>query len=202
ADIPTPPTDGEDGLWIVKSVWEHASIGLDDAALVPARDVAAALARRRGRWGGDWFAERYIDGREFNLALLAGPHGPEVLPAAEIVFQDFPPDMPRIVGYAAKWDADSFACRHTVRTFPGDADRPLLAAMQELALRCWRLFGLAGYARVDFRVDGAGRPWVLEVNANPCLSPDAGFMASANRAGYGFDDVVRRLVEDARGFSA
>ena len=47
-----------------------------------------------------------------------------------------------------------------------------------LAVECWRLFDLAGYARVDFRVDSRGQPWILEINANPCLSPDAGFAAA------------------------
>jgi len=69
--------------------------------------------------------------------------------------------------------------------------------LKDLALRCWKAFGLAGYARVDFRVDGAGRPWILEINTNPCLSPDAGFVAAAARAGLCFDDVVLRILDPA-----
>jgi D-alanine-D-alanine ligase len=63
-----------------------------------------------------------------------------------------------------------------------------------MALRCWKLFDLKGYARVDFRVDQEGRPWILEVNANPCLSPDAGFSAAALRAGLTFPDVLCRII--------
>jgi D-alanine-D-alanine ligase len=63
------------------------------------------------------------------------------------------------------------------------------------ALACWRLFGLGGYARVDFRVDSSGRPWILEINANPCLSPDAGFLAAAGRAGLDATRVVERIVQ-------
>jgi len=186
------------GPWIVKSVWEHASIGLDDEAVVA--DAAAAVRRlekvRRER-GGDWLVERYVAGREINLALLDGPGGPQILPAAEIVFDDYPPGRPRIVGYQAKWAPESVEYRSTRRRFLGAEDRELVSRLGEIALACWSLFGLRGYARVDFRVDAEGRPWVLEVNANPCLSPDAGFMAGAERVGLDLRQVVERLLAAA-----
>jgi D-alanine-D-alanine ligase len=78
-----------------------------------------------------------------------------------------------------------------------DADCKLLAELIRTAQRCWQVLGLRGYARVDFRVDEHNRPWVLEVNANPCLSPDAGFVAAANRAGLSFVQIIERLLADA-----
>ena len=41
------------------------------------------------------------------------------------------------------------------------------------------------------------QPWVLEINTNPCLSPDAGFAAALQRAGVGFDQAVARILDDA-----
>jgi D-alanine-D-alanine ligase len=183
------------GPWIVKSVWEDASYGLDDHSLVQTPlELTAALAERRTCPGGEWFAEAYIDGREFNLSLLAGTNGLAVLPPAEIRFDSFPPDKPRIVGYAAKWDTASFEYHHTVRRFAfPESDQLLLRQLEVLALQCGDLFQLRGYGRVDFRVDADGRPWVLEVNANPCLAPDAGFVATARQAGLTFTEVVRRI---------
>jgi len=188
--------------WIVKSVWEHASIGLDAGAVVAGDAVAARLAERQATFGGDWFAERYIDGREFNVSLLGVPNdpagAPEVLPVAEMTFVDFPPEQPRIVDYAAKWDDSSAAYHNTVRRFDlPERDAALLGELGDIARACWRCFGLAGYARVDFRVDDAGRPWVLEVNANPCLSSDAGFVAAGDRAGMSQRQLVLRLLECA-----
>src|SRR5262249_28596630 len=145
----------------------------------------------RNRVGVECFAEEYIAGREFNLSLLTSQHGdgiPQILPPAEIDFSSFPTDRPRVVDYAAKWDERSFAFQNTPRRFDfQDADQPLLDILKTLAIECWKLFDLRGYARVDFRVDREGRPWILEVNTNPCLSPDAGFAAALAQANISFD---------------
>jgi len=183
------------GRWIVKSIWEHASLGLDDGALVPAELAAETIERRRAALGGDWFAEAFVPGRELNVALLADRSGPRALPVAEIRFDAFPADKPRIVGYAAKWDVGSFEYQNTPRSFAVEPE--LAERLGRVALDCWALFRLDGYARVDFRVDERGRPWVLEVNANPCLSPDAGFAAALAEAGIRYEAAVARLIDDA-----
>jgi D-alanine-D-alanine ligase len=210
AGLPTPPwftaaeTHGElhiEGAWLVKSVWEHASIGLDEDSVLFGADRKRLLAEMDGRreaLGGACLAEAYIDGREMNLSLLEGADGPELLPPAEIRFDAYPPGKVRVVGYRSKWEEGTFEFANTPRTFEFPAqDAPLLAHLKEMALRCWKLFDLRGYARVDFRVDGEGRPWILEVNANPCLSPDAGFSAAALRAGLTFADVLGRIINKA-----
>src|SRR5262245_57442580 len=200
ADIATPAVlgqRGDDGPGIVKAVLEHASLGLDDWSVV--REPAAAariLEARRAEFGGDWFAERFVEGRELNVAIIAAPSGPRVLPVAELKFEAYPKGKPAIVSYAAKWDVDSFEYRHTVRSF--DVEPELAARAERLALACWDLFTLDGYARVDYRVDASGLLFVLEVNANPCLSPDAGFAAALERAGIGYGDAIGWLSADAR----
>lgn len=204
AGIPTPVsyTLGElqrgvevlSGRYILKSVWEHASRGLDDSSLLragAAEVLREALQERLPALAGEGFAERYIEGREFNLSLLDGT----VLPHAEIVFEGYAESRPKLVGYRAKWDEGSYEYHHTPRRFAfPKSDRPLLTRLDAIALDCWKLFGLRGYARVDFRVDETGKPWVLEVNTNPCLSPDAGFAAALAQAKIGFPEAVRRIL--------
>jgi D-alanine-D-alanine ligase len=200
SSMPGNPAPGDP--WIVKSVWEHASIGLGQDSLVEFRDPAALRAQiqaRRNRLGGSGFAERYVAGREFNLSVLEGSEGPDVLPAAEIVFEGYPPGIHKIVDYQAKWVQESYAFHHTRRRFEFDAeDASLIARIQDVTRRCWKIFDLSGYARVDFRVDESGTPWVLEVNTNPCLSPDAGFAAALDRAGIAFPEAVRRILSAAQ----
>ena len=192
------------GRWIVKTVWEHASFGIEDNSLVTEPgghagwDWQERLAQREQETGRPYFAERYIEGREFNLSLLADAGGPQVLPAAEIDFSRLPAGKPRIVGYKAKWKADSPEYHATPRRFDfAAADGPLLEELAELARSAWECFGLRGYARVDFRVDRQGRPWILEVNVNPCLSADAGFAAAVDRAGLPFCQAIARILHDS-----
>jgi D-alanine-D-alanine ligase len=193
------PSAPLDRRYIVKSAIEHASIGLDAASVVAGRSVAeAATLEREARLGGPWFAEAYIEGREFNVALLGPAADPLLLPVAEILFLDHAGGRPRIVGYEEKWDAASAAYTATPRVFPGDPnDQPLLAELARLARRTWHLFALSGYARIDLRVDEAGAPYIVDVNANPCLARDAGFCAAAERAGLSQTDVVAKLIETA-----
>lgn len=201
--IPTPRWWAEgaavpgDVRVILKSDSEHASMGIDSGSVVLGRDAAAEMARRERIFGGNFFAEEFIDGREFNVALIEGLAGPEVLPIPEIIF-DLPEGRPRIVDYEAKWDPATHAYHHTPRRFGIEAGEPELAAeLARLARAAWATAGLTGYARVDFRVDAAGRPYVLEINANPCLAPDAGFAATAAEAGIAYDDLIVRILRGA-----
>ena len=183
------------GTYLLKSVWEHASNWFADDSIVRVNDAGGlrAALEKKNRGGGRFFAERYIEGREFNQAILAG----EILPMSEIRFVEFPDDKLRIVDFRAKWEVDSFEYSHTLRSLDfSAADRPLLEELRAVARRCWDGLGLGGYARVDFRVDRDNRPWVLEINVNPCLSPDSGFHAAAERAGLSFTALVKRIVDD------
>lgn len=188
----------DDVVYVVKSIDEDASIGLDDGAVVRGRDVKERMAVCAAQHGGRWFVEVYCPGREFNISLLEENGEPRVFPIAETKFESWHPDRPRIVGYAAKWDADSPDCTATPRAFGIERESPALAArMRDLSLSAWRLMSLRGYARVDIRLDGTGAPTVLEINPNPCLEPHAGFAAAAAEAGIGYDDLVERIVLEA-----
>ncbi|MBN2714283.1 MAG: D-alanine--D-alanine ligase [Deltaproteobacteria bacterium] len=185
---------------IAKPIFEDASVGLDSASVF--RDAAAFQKWLKTFTGNpaEMFVEEFVDGREFNISVLASPNGPEVLPPAEIRFIDFPDTLPRIVGYRAKWEAESFECTHTVRSFDYPAsDAALLKRLMELSLDCWQKFRLKGYVRVDFRVRSNGRPEVLEINANPCISPDSGFVAACQAANISYTEMIRRVLGDIAG---
>ena len=173
-------------------------MGLDDDPPVETKDpetLHQILKERAPKLGGSCFAEVFVEGREFNLSILEGTAGVQILPPAEIIFENYDTQKLSIVGYRAKWDSSSYEYHHTSRRFDFPAsDDPLLQLLKNLAARCWEVFGLKGYARIDFRVDLQGRPWILEVNANPCLSPDAGFAAAIDRSGMTFVRGIESIL--------
>ncbi len=186
--------------WIIKPGWEDASVGLDGSPVCFTREEAVERARllERRFAGQPLVLEHFLPGREFNVALLDDGRGPQVLPVAEMAFIDYPPEVPALVSYEGKWIVGSFADEHTQRRFPSDeTDGPLLAEVRRLAHRAWTVCGLAGYARVDIRLDETGRPCILEVNANPCLSAEAGFVIAAGDAGITPGGLVERIMHAA-----
>ncbi len=181
--------------YIVKPIWEDGSMGItEDSVFTGGQEAQKKL---EGLDDTHWFIEDYIDGREFNVSVLSGEDGPEVLSPAEMVFSNYKEDKPKIVDFKAKWEAGSFEYINTVRRFPGKDLNPVLREkIKTTALQCWHVFGLKGYARVDIRIDNSDTPYVIEVNANPCMSPDSGLVAATEEAGFIFTDVLKRIIND------
>jgi len=189
-DIPSPdlfergakPVGGQ---WIVKARHEHASFGITQANVVDGSAAACDLADKLTREHDiEWLMESYVEGREFNTSIIETPNGPKVLPIAEIEFPNYGAGMHKIVDYAAKWDDNSFESANTVRNYDfGAGDRRLIDALADYSLKVWHGFGLGGWARIDYRVTRDGKPLVVDINANPDLSLDAGFLAAAQRDG-------------------
>ena len=189
SDLPLP--------LIVKPVAEDASIGVGPAAVVhtvPALRERVAYVVERYRQAA--LAEAFVAGREFNIALWGNP--PQVLPLAEIDFSAFADPYARIVSFAAKWETNSFEYHHTPVLCPAPVDSSLGNRIASTARRAWAAIGCRGYARVDMRLSVEGIPYVVEVNCNPDLSPDAGFYHAARAAGYRYKDMVTHILEFAR----
>ena len=191
--LPAPPlivkplrSDGSEGI--------HTDSVLDD----PAANLAAAVRRvHEGHGGQPALVERYIAGREFNLSVFAPGGDARVLPLAEIDFSLFPEGRPRIVDYAVKWIPGTIPGRISPRQVPANVDEPTARVLRDIALRAWHACECRDYVRVDMRVDASGGPHVLEVNANPDLSPQAGFPASLAAAGIPFTGFVEQLLRNA-----
>jgi len=180
--------------YILKPVWEDGSLGITEESVFTFDGTVPEIVK--GKNDRHWFIEDFIDGREFNVSVKSGPEGPEVLPPAEMTFIGYPDDMPHIVSWKAKWEEDTFQYDNSMRNFPGDLSERLRKNIKDAVLACWHTFGLKGYARVDMRVDADEKVYVLEVNANPCISPDSGFISAAIHAGYTHAEVIRHIISD------
>jgi D-alanine-D-alanine ligase len=182
---------------IVKPVAEDASIGVGPDAVVhtvPALCERVAYVVERYRQAA--LAEAFVVGREFNVALWGDP--PQALPLAEIDFSAFADPYTCIVSFAAKWEEASFEYHHTPALCPALVDSGLGCCIVDTARRAWTAIGCRGYARVDMRLGDDGVPYVVEVNCNPDLSPEAGFYNAVRAAGYGYADMAAHILEVAK----
>lgn len=178
---------------IIKPRLEDASIGIDqDSIIFKKKDLREKLPAFYQKYG-PLLLEQFIDGREFNISLFGYPKA-HVLPVAEIDFSSFPKELQKIVGYRAKWDEAAFEYHNTERIFPQKLPHLLERNLRKVAAEAFKLFMLRDYGRIDLRTDHLGKIYVLEANANPCLSPDAGFAAAAGQCRMSFTDIVRDFV--------
>ncbi len=180
---------------IVKPIDEGGSYGIRSASLV--RNPSAL--ERRVRWvhrhcGHDAIAERYIEGREITVGLL-GNRRPHCLPLWETHFEGLASGAPRIVTERIKWNLDHRRAR-AVHSGPARRlPRGAAAGIERFALRAWRVLRLSGFARIDFRVDGEGLPWLIDVNANPDVDFHEDFARSAAHDGIPPTQLLQRLLD-------
>jgi len=164
---------------MIKPSHEGSSLGM--SKVTNAAQLPAALAAAR-ELDDCVIAERFIQGGEYTCALL----GYEALPMIRI-------ETPRaFYDYQAKYFATD-----TRYLCPCGLDEAQEAELQRLALRAFQVLGCYGWGRVDFMVDGEGRPWLIEVNTVPGMTDHSLVPMAARQAGLSFDDLVWRILEES-----
>jgi D-alanine-D-alanine ligase len=176
---------------ICKPAAEDASIGVEQRSVVrSSRELAERVSTMLEGWD-EVLVQKYVEGREVNVGVL----GDAVLPIAEIDFGRMPKGMWRIVTYRSKWEDGSDEDLGSAPRCPARLPATLATQLRKVAVAAWRIVGGAGYGRVDMRIDERGRPWILEVNANPDFAPTAGLARMAGVAGIDYGALVRQVCE-------
>ena len=182
---------------LVKASCEDASHGLDQKSVCESiAELRAAARRIVENYGYPALIEQFIDGREFNACIVDDPT-PRCLPLEEVKFDRTSDKFWPIVTYDSKWKEGSEEDLAAVALCPTELDAAIETEIARLALEAVRLTGCRDYTRVDLRLDPDGRPYILEVNSNPDLGPDAGVAFQLEAAGIKLDDFIVRLVEHA-----
>ena len=179
---------------ILKLNKEDASIGISESSVVhDFQALQAQLDFLFGNYRQDVLIEECLPGREISAAIL----GDRVLPLSEISYEGLPEHLPKIVTYEAKWSPHSPYYQHTTPVCPAVVDNELQALIEKTALAAFNALDCRDYARVDFRLSQRNIPHVVDVNPNPDLSPEAGFIRSASHAGLSYEQVLFALVDFA-----
>ncbi|MBK9070195.1 MAG: D-alanine--D-alanine ligase [Myxococcales bacterium] len=208
--VATPPgaclaTEGDLALvedysrpWFLKLAHEDASVGIDTSNVV--HTAAALRARVLALWDGyrqPVIAEHFIAGREVNVTILGAGASARVLPLHEIDFSKMPAGRPNIVSYAAKWDESHEEYGGTTPVPLQGVSAATRDAIERTALAAYRALGLRDYGRVDLRLDDGQVPWVIDVNPNCDISPDAGVARAALAGGLDYPALLKHIVESA-----
>lgn len=183
---------------IVKPNSEDASIGVHPESVVHDQaSLAARVEKIVKTYNQPAIVEEYIDGREFNVAVLEDGE-PRALPVSEIDFSKMPEGYPHICSYEAKWYPDHILYKSTPPVCPAPIKKDLSHKLQDLAVSAFKAMGCRDYARVDFRMNQQGEVFILEVNPNPDISLDAGYARALKAAGIDYADFWKLLIANAR----
>ena len=178
---------------IVKSLTYESSIGISQASVVENEEQLV----KRVKFIHETIltpaiVEQFVHGRELYVGVL-GNHRLKVFPVWEMDFSKMPADKWNIATETLK-RSEAYQKRHGIDTAKAALDDGVSEKIQHLAKRVYRALELTGYARIDFRLDESGKPYVLEANPNPHLAEEEDFAQSAKCAQMKYDRLLERIM--------
>ncbi len=181
----------------VKPVYEHSSYGITTESIIDnLEQLKKQVERITGRtYSCGALVEDFIDGPEYNVAIW-GNNSYEVLPISAIDYSVFKDYHDRLCNYDAKWVPGSKHYQNINPVCPPNIDSELKKAIETEALKAYKALGCRDYGRIDIRVRNR-IPYVLDVNTNPDVSVEGGFMRSARTADYHYGATILKICEIA-----
>ena len=179
---------------LVKPVKEEASYGISQASFVTSDEqFRERVAFLHESHDCDVIAEEYIEGRELYVSVM-GNAKLTVFPIRELVFREVPPNEPKIATYRAKWDEEYRKRWGLQNQFPEDLPAALVAEIEDICKRIYRLLTIEGYARIDLRLTADNKLYFIEANPNPILAEDEDFAQAAAKAGLPYPKLIDRII--------
>lgn len=162
----------------VKAINGGSSLGL---ALPDSREELEAALREMLGYGGHIIVEEKIRGRDLTVGIL----GDQYLPAVEII-----PQSGAYFDYAAKYQAGG-----SLEVCPAPITEEQWREMGEATQRLYRALGLSVYSRADFILDEEGRPWCLEINTLPGMTPASLLPKEAAAIGMEYPNLCESILQ-------
>lgn len=192
ANVKNIPKRGKYPL-IVKPLLEDASIGISkDSVVYNYQSLRRQVEYILDTYKQQAMVEKFIEGREFNVAVYGNQSNSKLLPIAELTYDKGV--IPRICGYEAKWLKESKEYKGTRPLCPAKIGKKLKEKIQKTALIAYRSMNIRDYGRIDIRMDNNNELYILEVNPNPCLSPGSGFSKALKAAKIPFKNFIKYII--------
>jgi D-alanine-D-alanine ligase len=208
--IPTPPFFVVDSLTqlanidisfpcIVKPLHEGSSKGIFDSSVVHTEEQ---LRKQVGRIFFEYeepaLVEKFLEGREFTIAIMGNEPDIRILPIVEIHFDSLPDGVNPIYSYEAKWIWDTLENPIDVHECPAKIAPKLQKEIEAMSFKTYRVLHCRDWCRIDIRLDDKGRPNVLELNPLPGILPNpeehSCFPQAARAAGMDYDTLINTVL--------
>jgi D-alanine-D-alanine ligase len=177
----------------VKSVSDEGSVGIAQASIVrddeKLKERVEFIHRQNGTAA---IAEEYIEGREIYVGVI-GNRNLHAYTPWELVMPNLPEGAPNLATGKVKWDVE-YQKRIGLVTRPAKLEPQAGREFERLSKRIYKILGLTGYARIDYRLREDGRMYVLEVNPNPQIARDEDFADSAEHRGIKYEALLQKIM--------
>ena len=178
----------------VKSLTEEGSAGISGASIVHDDEKLKERVEFINRTTNSTaLAEQFIEGREIYVGVM-GNDRVTVLPAWEFTMTKKEDGAPLIASDRAKWDPE-YQRQVGLKTGPARLSKKMQAKLADLSKEIYRLLGMSGYARLDYRVTENGDAYLLEANPNPQIAKDEDFALSAKHVGIDYPALIEQLIQ-------
>ncbi len=179
---------------IVKTLTEQGSIGIAQSSIVEnSAQLLDRVQQMHSMTGHDTIAEQYIDGRELYVTVI-GNERLQVLPIREMVFDKIDDSMYRIASYSVKWNRKYRERWGIDYQFARNMPTGMMEHINKLCKRVYRILELSSYARLDLRLTGDGKIYVLEANPNAAIANNDDVAFSAEKAGMSYEQLIQRIL--------
>jgi len=178
----------------VKSLTEEGSVGISGASIVhddsKLKERVEFIHRTTNSTA---LAEQFIEGREIYVGVM-GNERVTTLPAWEFAMTKKEEGSPLIASDRAKWDP-RYQRHIGLKTGPAELSKKMQSKLADLSKKIYRLLGMSGYARLDYRVTEDDEAYLLEANPNPQIAKDEDFALSANHMGIAYPELIEKLIQ-------
>ena len=171
----------------IKPLKEDGSVGIDSSSLVLRMDdLERSVRAKLAEFPTGIRVEEFISGPEYSVACIG--NDPYNVLGVSII--DYAQTGALFLDYASKWDPAS----PLYSLVPNRAEGEMRKKAVLLAQACGHALGCRGYYRVDLR-EQEGILYVLDVNPNPDITPDGGFLRQCREGGLSDEETVGALLE-------
>ncbi|MBF0217471.1 MAG: ATP-grasp domain-containing protein [Candidatus Omnitrophica bacterium] len=184
--------NGIDFPVFIKPIFEDASLGIDKKSLAADKEeLKGAIEDKLRQFPRGLIVEEFIPGREYNAGFIGG-HPYELVGLSVLDYGQYP-ECDNFLSFKAKWEARTKEYKKLIPDILDEKDARYKNEVVEISRRASKILGCSCYFRVDCREKGE-ELYILDVNPNPDISPDSGFVRQANLKGLTYDQIVAKIA--------